>query len=217
MKSLSTLLVLYFSTLSATATAQKSAAPNSLMCTPGELIFSEEKVRFWFPQLTIDVEAESDGAILRARFGPHPHVWTPYVMLYSTSLAILIGCIMLGISQWMVGSRPWGLYLTPASFILSGLVYGASYVGQGLGSLQMLELRSFVEIRIAVMFSGSHPGLRIALPTGAGKLKERASSIDHPPGDRDRNSPAQLRIEPQYRGNHAVIEIQLSVATNGPK
>ena len=110
-----------------------------------ELIFSEEKVRFWFPQLTIDVEAESDGAILRARFGPHPHVWTLYVMLYSTSLAILIGCIMLGISQWMVGSRPWGLYLIPASLILSGLVYGASYVGQGLGSLQMLELRSFVE------------------------------------------------------------------------
>lgn len=110
-----------------------------------ELIFSEEKVRFWFPQLIIDVEAEGDGSILRARFGPHPHVWTLYVMLYSTSLAILIGCIMLGISQWMVGSQPWGLYLTPASFILSGLVYGASYVGQGLGSLQMLELRSFVE------------------------------------------------------------------------
>ena len=52
---------------------------------------------------------------------------------------------MLGISQWMVDSQPWGLYLTPVSFILSGLVYGASYVGQGLGSLQMLELRSFVE------------------------------------------------------------------------
>jgi hypothetical protein len=110
-----------------------------------ELIFSEEKVRFWFPQLTIDVEAEGDGAVLRARFGPHPHVWTLYVMLYSTSLAVLVGCIMLGISQWMVGSQPWGLYLIPISLILSGLVYGASYVGQGLGSLQMMELRSFVE------------------------------------------------------------------------
>jgi len=110
-----------------------------------ELICSEEKVRFWFPQLTIDVEEEGDGAILRARFSPHPHVWTLYMMLYSTSLAILIGCIMFGISQWMVGSQPWGLYLTPAAFILSGLVYGASYVGQGLGSLQMMELRSFVE------------------------------------------------------------------------
>lgn len=45
----------------------------------------------------------------------------------------------------MVGSKPWGLYLIPISFVLSGLVYGASYVGQGLGSLQMMELRSFVE------------------------------------------------------------------------
>lgn len=119
-----------------------------------ELICSEEKVRFWFPQLTIDVDKEGDGARLRARFAPHPHVWTLYVMLYSTSLAILIGCVMFGISQWMVGANPWGLYLVPISFVLSGLVYGASYVGQGLASLQMLELRSFVE---AALWSRGEP------------------------------------------------------------
>jgi len=114
-----------------------------------ELLTSEEKVRFWSPQLTIDVEEEGDGALLHARFAPHPHVWTLYVMLYSTSLAFFVGCVMFGISQWMVGSEPWGLYLIPAAFVLSGLVYGASYVGQGLGSLQMLELRSFVETALS--------------------------------------------------------------------
>jgi hypothetical protein len=115
----------------------------------GLMVFSSDRDFTLWPdpgtQLTIDVETEGDGSILRARFGPHPHVWTLYVMLYSTSLAIFIGCVMFGISQWMVGSRPWGLYLSPAALILSGLVYGASYVGQGLGSLQMQELRSFVE------------------------------------------------------------------------
>lgn len=110
-----------------------------------ELTCSENEVRFWSPQLTIDVVEEGEGARLRARFGPHPHVWTLYVALYSTSLAFAVGCVIFGISQWMVDDQPRALILIPVSFVLSGLVYGASYVGQGLGSLQMQELRNFVE------------------------------------------------------------------------
>ncbi|MEM9553608.1 MAG: hypothetical protein AAGC60_05065 [Acidobacteriota bacterium] len=116
-----------------------------------ELTPHEDTVRFWSPQLTIDAERRDsgDGTVLRARFGPHPHVWTLYLALYATSVSLAIGCIMYGASQWMVGSEPWGLYLTPLALILSALVYGASYVGQGLGSLQMQELRSLVERAIA--------------------------------------------------------------------
>lgn len=112
-----------------------------------ELTLNEEKIRFWSPQLTIDAEPreEGTGTILKARFGPHPHVWTLYLALYATSVALATGCIMFGVSQWMVGAEPWALYLSPLSVILSALVYGASYVGQGLGALQMQELRSLVE------------------------------------------------------------------------
>lgn len=112
-----------------------------------ELTLNDEKIRFWSPQLTIDAEADErgSGTVLRARFGPHPHVWTLYLALYATSVALAIGCVMFGVSQWMVGAEPWGLYLTPLAVVLSALVYGASYVGQGLGALQMLELRSLVE------------------------------------------------------------------------
>lgn len=116
-----------------------------------ELTLNEKKIRFWAPQLTIDAEAqeEGDGTVLRARFGPHPHVWTLYLALYATSVALAIGCAMFGISQWMVDSEPWGLYLIPVGVVFSALVYGASYVGQGLGALQMQELRSLVERAIA--------------------------------------------------------------------
>jgi hypothetical protein len=112
-----------------------------------ELTLNEKRIRFWAPQLTIDAEAreEGTGTLLRARFGPHPHIWTLYLALYSTSVALAIGCIMFGASQWMVGEEPWAFYLTPLAVVLSALVYGASYVGQGLGALQMQELRSRVE------------------------------------------------------------------------
>ena len=116
-----------------------------------ELTLVEEKVRFWSPQLTIDAEPKESGAgsVLRARFGPHPHIWTLYMALYSTSVAFAIGCIMYGASQWVVGAEPWSLLLIPVSVVPSALVYGASYVGQGLGALQMQELRSLVERAIA--------------------------------------------------------------------
>lgn len=120
-----------------------------------ELICAEDRVRFWSPQLTVDTEAGERGTVLRARFCPHPHVWTLYLALYATSVAFAIGCIMFGISQWMVGSEPWSLLLTPFSLILSGLVYGASFVGQGLGALQMQELRGFLER--AIGFDAASP------------------------------------------------------------
>ena len=114
-----------------------------------ELTTTENKVRFWSPQLTMDVNANGDTTLLLARFGPHPHIWTLYMALYSASLAFAIGCVMFGISQWMVGTDPWVLLLIPLSFLLAGLVYGSTYVGQGLGALQMQELRLFVERAIA--------------------------------------------------------------------
>ncbi|MBL6705104.1 MAG: hypothetical protein ISQ06_03265 [Planctomycetaceae bacterium] len=72
MKSLSTILVLYLSTISVTATAQKPAAPNSLMCTPGKLIFSED----FDPETVSDrwgFKADfalRDGALLRTNVDP---------------------------------------------------------------------------------------------------------------------------------------------------
>ncbi len=126
---------------------QASSSVRGMVLDSGciELTGTEERVRFWSPQLTIDVEEMEGGSLLHARFAPHPHVWGLYLALYATSVAFAIACTMYGVSQWMLDSDPWALYLIPISFVLSALVYGASYVGQGLGAMQMLELRVFVE------------------------------------------------------------------------
>ena len=54
-------------------------------------------------------------------------------------------CVTFGISQWVAGDAPWVLALLPLAVVLPGLVYGAAYVGQGLGSDQMFALRAFLE------------------------------------------------------------------------
>ena len=47
-----------------------------------------------------------------------------------------------GASQWILGQPPTALLVAPGAAALAGLVYGVSFVGQGLGSEQMYMLRS---------------------------------------------------------------------------
>ena len=111
-----------------------------------ELTVSDHERHIWSPQLTVDVEPEGEASSrMRARFGPHAHVWTMYVALYGVSVMFAIGCAVYGASQWTLGREPWALYLTPLAVVFSALVFGAAWVGQGLGSDQMYALRTFLE------------------------------------------------------------------------
>lgn len=118
-----------------------------------ELTVSDAERHVWSPQLTVDVEDSAAGDMrsrLRARFGPHPHVWTLYVALYALSILFAIACAVIGLSQLTLGMKPWALYWAPLSFVAVGLIYGASYVGQGLGSAQMYAVRAFLEEAVGV-------------------------------------------------------------------
>lgn len=107
-----------------------------------ELSWGEEEARFWSPHLVAELVAEGDGTRLRCRFGPDPYLWATY-LLGSVALAVLT-CLSLvfGLSQLLIHATPTGLYAAPGGAVLAGLVYGASYVGQGLASEQMYLLRA---------------------------------------------------------------------------
>lgn len=108
-----------------------------------ELSMAGEDLKFWSPQLVIDVEADGQGgAHLRARFGPDPYVWALYMLSYLALTLLTLLSLAYGFSQLVLGRPPTGLYVAPVGAVLAGLVYGASYVGQGLGSEQMYLLRA---------------------------------------------------------------------------
>ena len=110
-----------------------------------ELTVPDADRRLWSPQLTVDVTPHEGGSRIGARFGPDPHVWTLYVALYAVAVFGAFVCLAFGVSQWVAGGSPWVLYLTPLAAVLAGLVHGAAYVGQGLGSEQMYRVRAFLE------------------------------------------------------------------------
>jgi hypothetical protein len=110
-----------------------------------EITVAPDEQKPWSPQLIANVEESDAGCQIEAYFQPHPHVWTLYVILYGVSSMVALACLVYGGAQLTMGVTPWALWLTPIAAVLAGLVFGAAYVGQGLGAEQMYRLRAFLE------------------------------------------------------------------------
>lgn len=110
-----------------------------------EIAIADKDNRFYSPQLVVRVAADGAGSRLDARFGPDPYVWAFYVLGAGGLAVLTFFAAMFGIGQWMTGQAPTALLVAPCAAALAGLVYGASFVGQGLGSDQMYFLRHSLE------------------------------------------------------------------------
>lgn len=107
-----------------------------------EIAMDGDEHHFWSPQLVVEVKPAEGGTELSAQFGPDPYVWAMYLLGYGALLIVTFFASMYGIAQLMLDRTPTGFVAAPIAAVLAGLVYGASFVGQGLGSEQMYFLRA---------------------------------------------------------------------------
>ncbi|MFN3244125.1 MAG: hypothetical protein ACE37K_21640 [Planctomycetota bacterium] len=103
---------------------------------------------FWSPALHLDVERRDDGYVLHGRFCPSSPVWTGFVAIYLTLTIVAIAGVSYGGAQIILDQTPWAFVAAPIAVALALFTYGAAFIGQGLGSEDMYELRAFVD-RIA--------------------------------------------------------------------
>jgi hypothetical protein len=107
-----------------------------------EISMGGDEVRFWSPQIIARVEPMDGGARVDARFGPDPYVWAFYLLAYGALSLVTIFAAIYGIVQWSIHQTPTAWYVAPGAAVLAALVYGASFVGQGLSTGQMYFLRA---------------------------------------------------------------------------
>lgn len=111
------------------------------------LTVCKEETHFWSPHLDVQLEETSIGGTrVAAMFSPHPHVWTAFLGVQLAFGLLSLVAAMWVLSVWLLGQRDWwALGVLGLMLFGGGFSYGAAYVGQGIGSEQMYELRAFLE------------------------------------------------------------------------
>ena len=104
-----------------------------------------EDQHFWSPQLTITVEENEDGNLIRGLYGPKPSVWTMFVFFYSAIGFATMIILMVGLSLWSLGNSAGILWFVPVLVFLILSQYLVSYFGQKLGHKQMGNIHRFIE------------------------------------------------------------------------
>lgn len=109
-----------------------------------ELTVCAEDQHLWSPQLTVDVHQAERGSQMRARFGPHAHVWTMYMALYGVVICFSLAALVGGSAQLTLGQTPWAFWGAAVGAFAGGLIWLLAFVGQGFGGDQMYALRVFL-------------------------------------------------------------------------
>ncbi|MFO0627109.1 MAG: hypothetical protein U0325_15985 [Polyangiales bacterium] len=120
-------------------------ADGSVLRAGAELHTRNDRQHFWSPTLSVQFEARDGAEVLRGRFAPSPSVWMLFIGVYGIIAMGGVAALMYGISQVMLGWSPWAFWGVPASMALGAFVYGAVFIGQGLGAEEMHMQRSVVE------------------------------------------------------------------------
>lgn len=111
-----------------------------------ELTTRRKEAHFWSPYLSVEFTQTPDNAwVLHGRFAPEPNVWILFMGIYGILGMGALGGVMFGLSELLVGERPYGMLASAAFFALIGFTSGAAFIGQGLGAEEMYRLRSFVD------------------------------------------------------------------------
>lgn len=145
----------FFTALAAALDRSEGPCRGLMLDDAAILRIDRSERRIWSPSLHLHIADDgARGQQLHGKFCPSSPVWTAFVAIYIGlfSIALMAGCY--GYAQWTAQQHPWAFYLVGAAVVLTGLTYGAAFLGQGLGAEDMYELRSFVD-RVAEREAGA--------------------------------------------------------------
>jgi hypothetical protein len=107
---------------------------------------------FWSPRLNLSLEETAEGHTrIEGTYGPNANVWGLFLYGYLLigSLGIFAG--VFGFAQWMIGMRPWGLWILGALGILALALYVTAQFGQKLGARQMFTIHQAYESAVGTL------------------------------------------------------------------
>ena len=116
------------------------------MATQNHVVLSlpPERQHFWSPQLTLELEAEQGGTLVRGRYGPKPAVWTLFMFGYGLIGFAWMVFLILGMSEWMLDGKTGKIWLSVGCLVLGVLLYLGAQAGKKLSKEDMRALDQFI-------------------------------------------------------------------------
>lgn len=109
----------------------------------------EKDQHFWSPQLNLSLDSDETGkTVIQGIYGPNTNVWAMFLYSYLIVGFLAIGAAVVGLSQWMIGATPWGLWGLAAALIVGFGLYVFAQTGQKLGVWQMFKLHQAYEAAV---------------------------------------------------------------------
>lgn len=114
---------------------------------PGHIVLSvpEKELHFWSPQLSLSLEEEEGGTLIRGLYGPAPAIWLMFAFGYGVLAFLTMIVAIVGFSSVNLGISAPILWALP--FLAGGLIalYMIAQVGQKIGAEQTFTLHHFFE------------------------------------------------------------------------
>ena len=120
------------------------------------LYFPFEEQHYWSPRLTVSIEEQEEGSLLRGLYGPRPAVWTMFVFFYSVIAFALVVVSIIGFSSRSLGNPAPILWLVPVLIIAFLSLYLVAYFGQQKGHDEMMVLHTFLEKSTGLNIDRAH-------------------------------------------------------------
>ncbi len=105
----------------------------------------QEDRHYWSPQLTLSIEEQQEGSIIRGLYGPNPKVWSMFMFSYTAIGSIAFFIAIIGFSNYSLGVDAKILWFLPLLIGLALGLYIVAQIGQKTGAQQMFTLHHFYE------------------------------------------------------------------------
>jgi hypothetical protein len=100
---------------------------------------------YWSPQLSLSLEEEDSGTLIRGLYGPKPTIWAMFTFGYASLGLIGLFTGIIGLSRWSLDMSAPILWVVPVTIVLAAALYVIAQTGQKVGVEQTFTLHHFYE------------------------------------------------------------------------
>lgn len=105
----------------------------------------ERERHFWSPHLTVTIEDQDNGSLVRGSYTPAPMAWTMFVFFYTVVGLATLGALLYGLSCYSLDKPTTAFWWALGFAVVLLSIYLVSYSGQKVGRKQLGQLHSFIE------------------------------------------------------------------------